>query len=93
MSDAVKPLTPRPFTRAQALENRAFLAALRATGNAHAAARATGIGRSKMLKRRATRPAFAAEWDAALALAQATLGDGAPATPEAPRPSPPVSSA
>lgn len=83
----------KPFTRAQALENRAFLAALRATGNAHAAARATGIGRSKMLKRRATRPAFAAEWDAALALAQATLTHDTPAPEEAPHPEAPNSTA
>ncbi|KQT33425.1 hypothetical protein ASG29_05060 [Sphingomonas sp. Leaf412] len=80
------PAGPRPLTRVQALENRAFLAALRATGNAHAAARATGIGRAKMLKRRAAHPAFATAWDAALAVAQARLADPA-ASPvrEAPR--------
>jgi len=63
----------RPFNRRQALENRAFLAALRRTGNARLAARELGLHRSTFLKRRAKHPAFAAEWDAALALAHARL--------------------
>jgi hypothetical protein len=71
---------PRSLTRAQALENDAFLAELRRTGNARGAARAIGIHRAKMTKRRAKHPAFAAEWDAALALAHAALN----------RPSPPA---
>jgi len=64
---------PRPFTRAQALENRAFLAELRRTGNARAAARALGAHRARFTRRRAKHPAFAAEWDAALAFAHAAL--------------------
>jgi hypothetical protein len=64
---------PRPFNRRQALENQAFLAALRRTGNARLAARDLGVNRSTFTKRRARDAAFAAEWDAALALAHATL--------------------
>lgn len=66
----------RPFTRAQALQNRAFLAALRATGNAREAARSLGVHRATYTKRRARDPAFAAAWDAALAAAAAGLRDG-----------------
>ena len=65
----------RPFNRRQALENQAFLAALRRTGNARLAARELGLHRSTFLKRRARHPAFAAEWDAALTLAHARLND------------------
>ena len=63
----------RPFTRTQNLENAAFLRALRRTGNAREAARRVGAHRAKFTKRRAAHPAFAAQWDAALALAQAAL--------------------
>jgi nitroreductase len=35
--------TARPFTRNQALENQAFLKALRRTGNMRLAARETGV--------------------------------------------------
>ena len=63
----------RPLTRAQALENAAFLAELRRTGNAREAARRLGAHRAKFTKRRARHPAFAVQWDAALALAQASL--------------------
>ena len=63
----------RPFTRAQALQNAAFLKALRETGNVHEAARRLGVHRSTYTKRRAGNPAFAADWDAALAIAQANL--------------------
>ena len=66
---------PRPFNRRQALENQAFLAALRRTGNARLAARELGVNRSTFTKRRAKDAAFAAEWDAALALAHATLNN------------------
>ncbi|HEU0045313.1 hypothetical protein [Sphingomonas sp.] len=72
---------PRAFTRCQALQNAAFLRALARTGNAREAARAIGAHRATFTKRRAKHPAFAAEWDAALALAQAALnrgGEGAP---------------
>lgn len=73
----------RPFNRRQAKENAAFLAALRQTGNARAAARTLGFHRSTMLKRRARDAAFAAEWDAALAVAHAHLNRAAP-NPDAP---------
>src|SRR5688500_12533254 len=66
---------PRPFNRRQAVENQAFLAALRRTGNARLAARELGVNRSTFTKRRAKDAAFAAEWDAALALAHATLNN------------------
>jgi hypothetical protein len=66
---------PRPFNRRQALENQAFLAALRRAGNARLAARELGVNRSTFTKRRAKDPAFAAEWDAALALAHAALNN------------------
>ena len=61
---------PRPFTQTQAAQNRAFLDALAETGNARLAARALGVHRSTYTKRRARCPAFAAEWDAALAAAR-----------------------
>lgn len=66
------PRTP-PGSRAYALENAAFLRHLRRTGNAHEAARALDAARSRFTRRRARDPAFAARWDAALALAHATL--------------------
>lgn len=67
------------FHRRQAHENQAFLAALRRTGNVREAARSLGFHRSTMVKRRNKDAAFAAEWDAALALAHARLNAGAPA--------------
>jgi hypothetical protein len=68
----------RRFKRRQALENERFLAALRRTGNARLAARELGVHRSTYTKRRAGNPAFAAEWDAALALAHARLNNPPP---------------
>lgn len=65
--------TPRPFTRAQALENTAFLAELRRTGNVREAARRLGAHRAKFTRRRAKHASFAAQWDAALALAARRL--------------------
>ena len=73
----------RPFNRRQAKENAAFLAALRRTGNAREAARSLGFHRSTMTKRRARNPAFAAEWDAALAFAHARLNSARLNDPEA----------
>jgi hypothetical protein len=67
------PPPPRPFTRAQALENAAFLAELRRTGNAREAARRLGAHRAKFTRRRARHAGFAAQWDAALVLADARL--------------------
>lgn len=66
----------RPFNRRQAQENQAFLRALRRTGNAREAARSLGFHRSTLVKRRNRDAAFAAEWDAALALAHARLNAG-----------------
>lgn len=63
----------RPFTRRQALQNQAFLDALRRTGNVREAARELGVHRSTFTKRRAKDPAFATQWDAALAVASAAL--------------------
>src|SRR5687767_13379259 len=69
---------PRPLTRAQLLENAAFLRELARTGNAREAARRLGAHRAKFTKRRAKHPRFAAQWDAALSRAQETLaGDHA----------------
>ncbi len=68
-----RPSTPDQFTRRQAAQNAAFLAALRRTGNAREAARGLGYNRSTFTKRRAIHPAFAAKWDAALAFASAAL--------------------
>ena len=56
----------RPLTRAQALENRAFLKLLRRTGNVRLAARELGLKYGTMQHRRRAHPAFAARWDAAL---------------------------
>lgn len=72
------PENPRPLTRAQRQENKAFLAELRRTGNAREAARRLGAHRAKFTRRRAKHPAFAAEWDAALAFADAQVGKAAP---------------
>jgi hypothetical protein len=81
---------PRPLSPRQAAENAAFLAELRRTGNARSAAEALGLNRSMLTKRRAKHSAFAADWDAALAFANATLpsrkregsGEGLSPTPE-----------
>jgi hypothetical protein len=66
----------RPFSRRQALQNAAFLAELRRTGNVRDAARTLGLHRAMLTKRRAAHPGFAAEWDAALAVANAALASG-----------------
>ena len=62
---------PRPLTRHQHLQNAAFLKALRRTGNIRLAAREIGLSHATLHGRRASHPAFAQEWDAALTLAQA----------------------
>ena len=66
---------PKPLTRAQQLENVAFLRHLRRTGNASTAARALGLSCGRFTWRRARHPAFALRWDAALALAHAAFND------------------
>jgi len=63
----------KPLTRAQALENRAFLNELRRTGNVRLACRDAGLKYGTMQHRRKRHPAFAAMWDAALVHAQARL--------------------
>ncbi|MFL6725869.1 MAG: hypothetical protein ACJ8FS_05065 [Sphingomicrobium sp.] len=61
----------RPLTRAQALQNRAFLKALRRTGNVRLACRVAGAKYGTMQHRRRVHPAFALRWDASAAFAQA----------------------
>lgn len=63
----------RPFTARQAAQNRAFLKALRRTGNPRLAADLLGVHRSTYTKRRARNAHFALAWDAALAAAHAAL--------------------
>ena len=63
----------KPLTRAQALQNRAFLRGLRRTGNVRLACREVGAKYGTMQHRRRVYPAFALRWDAALAFAQAGL--------------------
>ena len=61
------------FTSAQTLQNRAFLHAVRRTGNVQEACRALGVHRNTYLRRRGKCAVFAADWDAALAVAHARL--------------------
>ena len=63
----------KPLSRAQALQNRAFLNLLRRTGNVRLACREVGLKYSTMQDRRRKHPGFAARWDAALVVAQARL--------------------
>jgi len=63
----------KPFSRAQAAENRAFLKLLARTGNVRLACRELGLKYGTMQHRRRVHPAFATRWDAALVLAQAGL--------------------
>jgi len=63
----------RVLTRAQAFQNRAFLKALRRTGNVRLACRELGLKYGSMQHRRRNHPAFALRWDAALAFAQSRL--------------------
>jgi hypothetical protein len=64
---------PRPFNRRQARENAAFLRILAETGNAELAARECGLHKPTLYSRRRVNAAFAAEWDAALTVAQARM--------------------
>ncbi len=74
------------FTPRQALENAAFIAALRRTGNPRLAAAELGVHRSTYLKRRAESAAFAAQWDAAILACHAALTlAGGPRPPEGTR--------
>ncbi|HEY7811273.1 MAG TPA: hypothetical protein VIA98_12945 [Allosphingosinicella sp.] len=74
---------PRPLTCAQREENARFLACLAETGNSRMAARSIGRGNATMHERRAAHPAFALEWDAAVAAAHARFHlSGGKRTPE-----------
>ncbi|MES2755205.1 MAG: hypothetical protein V4659_11110 [Pseudomonadota bacterium] len=64
---------PQPLTRAQQLENAAFLRHLRKSGNVREAATALGFTRERFIKRRNKHSAFAVRWDAAIVQAHATL--------------------
>ena len=79
------------FTPKQAQQNRVFLRAVRRTGNVTQACRDLGLSRNTYLRRRPKCAAFAADWDAALAFAQARIADraqwraaGGRATPDEP---------
>jgi len=76
----------KPFTRAQALENRAFLKLLRRFGNIRLACREAGLIYSTMQDRRNKHPAFAARWEAALAAAQEGFAQVGTVGPAAARP-------
>jgi len=65
------------LTRAQALQNRAFLKVLRKTGNVRLACREAGLKYATMQNRRAKHPGFALRWDAALAFAWPRIRSGA----------------
>lgn len=73
--------SPRPLTPDQLRENVAFLLELSRTGNAREAARRVGAHRAKFTKRRAKHPRFAAQWEAALDLAQDNLAQADPYEP------------
>ena len=61
----------RPLTRAQRLQNAAFLRVLRRTGNVRLSARETGVNYGTIQHRRAHHADFALEWDVAVTMAQA----------------------
>lgn len=64
---------PNPLTRAQVLQNRAFLTVLARTGNIREAVREAGLKHATMFHRKKHHPAFAQAWDAAIATADARL--------------------
>ena len=66
----------KPLTRTQLLQNRAFLKALRRTGNVRLACREVGLKYGTMQHRRRVHRAFACSWDAELVCAQARLARG-----------------
>jgi len=73
----------RPLTREQRLQNRAFLNALKRTGNVRLAALEAGVKYGTIQHRRGQHPAFAMRWYAALAFAQARLNAAGPKRPKA----------
>src|SRR3954451_21766380 len=88
----------RSLTRAQALQNRAFLKVLRRTANVRLACREVGLKYGTVQHRRRVHPGFAAAVGAAIVFAQAALakvkrrlartGGGSTRTPSLPNPSP-----
>jgi hypothetical protein len=64
---------PRPLTRIQVLENRAFLKLLRRTANVRLACRQLGLKYGTMQHRRRVHPGFAVQVAAALVFAQVRL--------------------
>jgi hypothetical protein len=80
------------LTRAQALQNRAFLKVLRKTGNVRLACREAGLKYATMQNRRAKHPGFAVRWDAALAFAWARLNSVGKRGPSTASGSPPLES-
>ena len=73
----------KPLTRAQTLQNRKFIAALRRSGNIRLAAREIGVSYGTIQHRRGAHPAFAHAVDTALAVARARIGQ-APRGPKGP---------
>jgi hypothetical protein len=80
---------PRPFTRAQALENARFLEMLAETGNARLAARAVRRAHATMHERRGKCAGFALRWDAALVMADARIHRAGGMPPAAAKAAPP----
>src|SRR6266568_718919 len=76
----------RRLTRAQALENRAFLKLLRKTGNVRLACRELGLKYGTMQDRRRKHPGFAVKWDAAVVFAAARFAAVGARGPAAGRP-------
>lgn len=75
---------PRPFTRAQALQNDAFLERLALSGNVRLAAREVGVKYSTVQHRRATHADFAQAWEGVIAAAHGRFHlSGGPRPPEA----------
>lgn len=64
---------PRPFTLAQAAQNRAFLERLALSGNVRLAAREVGVKYSTIQNRRSGHAGFAQEWEAVAAAVHARL--------------------
>jgi len=76
---------PKPFTRAQARRNAAFLRRLAVHGNARRAAAELGYNRATFTRRRAQNSRFATLGDAALAAAHAKILPGTIAGLDCPR--------
>jgi hypothetical protein len=77
---------PRPLTRTQALQNRAFLKLLRRTGNVRLACRELGLKYGTIQHRRRVHPGFAVRVEAALVFANARFAEVGKVGPAASRP-------